>query len=97
RLRFVVEIATFGKLQYVSGNGRTTPTDRQTPNQTTPTDTEKIKSPPHRIFLADTHLAHWQVVPSPPTTQTCQRAKFSNRTQTLSRTEKQNEPYNKVL
>jgi hypothetical protein len=22
------------------------------------------------------HLAHWQVAPSPPTTQTCQRTKF---------------------
>ena len=44
-----------------------------------------------------TQLAHWQVAPSPPTTQTWQRAKFSNRTQTMSRTEKQNEPYNKVL
>lgn len=72
--------ATSPSRKTVSGNGRTTPTDRQTLNQTTPTDTEKIKSPPHRNFFADTHLAHWQVAPSPPTTQTWQRAKFSNRT-----------------
>ena len=76
---------------------RPQPTGRQTPNQTAQTDTEKIKKATAQgFFLADTHLAHWQVAPSPPTTQTRQRAKFFNHTQKLSRTEKQNEPYNKA-
>ncbi len=75
--------------------GRPQPTGRPQTKRHRPTQKNK-KAHRTGFFLADTHLAHWQVAPSSPTTQTCQRAKFSNRTQTLSRTEKQNEPYSKA-